>query len=165
MVQHRIQRTSFPRANREGLGESMRVLERQHLVLAVAELDIVYELVEESRCEMEYEYINRLLFTAAAGCGQFGTVGAAFFSAIAVAGNAVPELQVIIGSLAVIVMVYQHAGIFRYPGRLCIIPADTVLDRPRDMLFLFKQQVEGRLRHALLPLSEYVHYLYHQPQN
>ena len=95
MVQHRIQRTSFPRANREGLGESMRVAECQYLILAIGHFHIVYKLVQESGSKMKCEYIHRLVVTTAVLSRQLVTHAAASLFAITVTGGTVPQLHVI----------------------------------------------------------------------
>jgi hypothetical protein len=121
------------------------MLKRKHFIFPATQLYVMHKLVKECRSEVKIKYVNRLQFATAVHCWQLRTFAATLFFAIAVTGGAKSKFQEIILGPPGAVMIHQHAGIFRHPWMLRIMPPDHVIDRPRDVLFLLVQNFQAGL--------------------
>jgi hypothetical protein len=156
VIQQSVKHKSFLITDREYLGKRGRMFECKHFIFPGAQFHIMHKLVQESGGEVKIEYIYCLHFTAAVHGRQFRTIAAAFFRAVFIPRGTEPEFEKIVSRPAAVIMIYQHAGIFRHPGMLRIMPADHVIDRARDILLFLVQYLQAGLYAILVCNFQYV---------
>ena len=98
------------------------------------------------------QYIDRLLFMRAISNTAVFAFTAVLLrvGTVSVAGYTKVQFQVVLLWVAFFEMVHHHARVFHIPLRITPVPPDIILDRTRDLTFLFLHKLELILHNRLL---------------